>query len=135
MADRYNDVLTIFGERTEITDLGSYRYLTYPRTINSTIPQEVGNGYYRLCAVAKQEGKSDWSLVRRWAMEDNSITARSLDCYLDIWLANGVLGIEEIVCDDNPEAVTYDLRGLQVHKLVPGNIYIRNGKKFRYNGK
>lgn len=133
LADRYNDVLTIFGERTEITDLGSYRYLTYPRTINSTIPQEVGNGYYRLCAVAKQEGKSDWSLVRRWAMEDNSITARSLDCYLDIWLANGVLGIEEIVCDDNPEAVTYDLRGLQVHKLVPGNIYIRNGKKFRYN--
>ena len=134
LADNYNNVLTIFGERTQINDLGRYRYLTNPRTITSTIPQEVGNGHYRLCAVAKQDGKSGWSLVKRFEMEDNTITARSLDCYQDIWLVNGVLGIVEVVSDDNQKAVTYDLWGLQVHDLVPGNVYIRNGKKFRYSG-
>lgn len=134
LTDRYNNLITIFGERTEITDLGRYRYLTAPRTLTSTIPQEVGNGYYRLCAVANQTEKSGWSFVRRFTMENNSITARDMDCYQDIRLANGVLGIDEIVSDDNPEAVTRDLWGHQVHKLVPGNIYIRNGKKFRYGG-
>ena len=91
LADRDNNLISVFGERTEIDGLGHYQYLAYPRTISSTIPQEVGDGYYRLCAVAKQQGKRGWSVIRRFELENNYITAESLDCYQNIWLSNGVL--------------------------------------------
>ena len=44
------------------------------------------------------------------------------------------LGIEEVVCDDNRRDVVYDLQGRLVRELVPGNVYIRDGKKFFYKG-
>ena len=40
------------------------------------------------------------------------------------------LGIEEVVCDRDEGAVVYDLRGRRVDVLLPGNIYVRDGKKF-----
>ena len=209
LADRNDNLLTVFGERTEIEGLGHYQYLSYPRTIASTIPQEVGDGHYRLCAVAKQQGKSGWSRLKRFELEGNYIMAESMDCYENIWLTNGVLGtptftittqvtgggsiassmrsvrgggsvtftfradegyeltaaslngadilssivdnkyqvdevienltvsatftsssgIEEIVCDRDEGAVTYDLRGRMVCELVPGHMYVRDGKK------
>lgn len=214
LADRDNNLVSVFGERTEITGLGHYQYLTSPRTITSTIPQEIGDGYYRLVAVAKQQGKSGWSMLKRYELENNYITAASMDCYEHIWLVNGVLstptftittqvtgggsiassmrsvkgggsvtftfkadegyeltaaslndvdilssivddkyqvdevienltvaatftytlGIEEIVCDDNGQDVVYDMQGRLVRELVPGNVYIRDGKKFLYRG-
>jgi hypothetical protein len=91
LADRNDNLVSVFGERTEITGLGHYQYLTSPRTISSTIPQEVGDGYYRLCAVSKQQGKSGWSRLKRFELEDNYIKAESMDCYKHIWLSNGVL--------------------------------------------
>ena len=209
LADRNDNLVTVFGERTEIEGLGHYQYLSYPRTISSTIPQEVGDGHYRLCAVAKQQGRSGWSRLKRFELENNYIMAESMDCYQNIWLTNGVLGtptftittqvtgggsiassmrsvrgggsvtftfkaddgyeltaaslngadilssivndkyqvdevienltvsatftytlgIEEVVCDRDEGAVVYDLRGRLVRELVPGNIYVRNGKK------
>lgn len=214
LADGDNNLVSVFGERTEIEGLGHYQYLSNPRTISSTIPQEVSDGYYRLCAVAKQQGKSGWSRLMRFEMENNYITASSLDCYEHIWLSNGVLstptfmvktqvtgggsvtpssqsvaggesvsftfkaddgyqltaatlnnvdilssivnnkyqvdevienltlsatftyslGIEEVVCDGNRRDVVYDLQGRLVRELVPGNVYIRDGKKFFYKG-
>ena len=38
-------------------------------------------------------------------------------------------GIEEVVCDRDERAVVYDLRGRRVDVLLPGNIYVRDGKK------
>lgn len=210
LADRNDNLLTVFGERTEIEGLGHYQYLSYPRTISSTIPQEVGDGHYRLIAVAKQQGRSGWSRLKRFELENNYIMAESMDCYQNIWLTNGVLstptftittqvtgggsiassmrsvrgggsvtftfkadegyeltaaslngadilssivnnkyqvdevienltvsatftytlGIEEVVCDSDERAVVYDLRGRRVDVLLPGNIYVRDGKKF-----
>ncbi len=92
LADRNDNLLTVFGERTEIEGLGHYQYLSNPRTISSTIPQEVSDGHYRLCAVAKQQGKSGWSRLKRFELENNYIMAESMDCYQNIWLSNGVLG-------------------------------------------
>ena len=215
LADRNNNLVTAFGERTEIEGLGHYQYLSYPRTLSSTIPQEVGDGHYRLIAVAKQQGKSGWSMLKRFELENNYIMAESLDCYQNIWLTNGVLGtptftittqvtgggsiassmrsvrgggsvtftfkadegyeltaatlngadilssivdnkylvdevienlvvyatftytsgIEEVVCDRDEDAVVYDLRGRIVRELVPGNVYVRDGKKFFYHSK
>ncbi len=209
LADRNDNLVTVFGERTEIEGLGHYQYLSYPRTISSTIPQEVGDGHYRLCAVAKQQGRSGWSRLKRFELENNYIMAESMDCYQNIWLTNGVLstptftittqvtgggsiassmrsvrgggsvtftfraddgyeltaaslngvdilssivndkyqvdevienltvsatftytlGIEEVVCDRDERAVVYDLRGRRVDVLLPGNIYVRDGKK------
>ena len=91
LADRYNNLVSVFGERTEISELGYYRYLTYPRTLTSTIPQEINDGYYRLCAVAKQQGKSGWSMLKRFELENNYIISESMDCYEHIWLSNSVL--------------------------------------------
>jgi len=91
LADRSNNLLTVFGERIAIEGLGHYQYLSNPRTITSTIPQEVSDGSYRLCAVAKQRGKTGWSMLKRFEMEGNYITASNLDCYQNIWLSNGVL--------------------------------------------
>ena len=215
LADRNNNLLTVFGERTEIEGLGHYQYINYPRTLSSTIPQEVGDGHYRLIAVAKQQGKSGWSRLKRYELENNYIMAESLECYQNIWLTNGVLstptftittqvtgggiiassmrsvrgggsvtftfkadegyeltaatlndvdilssivdnkyqvdevlenlvvsatftyslGIEEILCDERKDDVVYDLRGHMVRELVPGNIYIRDGKKYFYHSK
>ena len=215
LADRNNNLVTAFGERTEIEGLGHYQYLSYPRTLSSTIPQEVGDGHYRLIAVAKQQGKSGWSMLKRFELENNYIMAESLDCYRNIWLTSGVLetptftittqvtgggsiassmrsvrgggsvtftfkadegyeltaatlndadilssivdnkylvdevienlvvyatftytsGIEEVFCDRDEDAVVYDLRGRIVRELVPGNVYVRDGKKFFYHSK
>ena len=44
------------------------------------------------------------------------------------------VGIEEIICDNNRRHVVYDLQGRLVRELVPGNVYIRDGKKFFYRG-
>ena len=44
------------------------------------------------------------------------------------------VGIEEIICDSDKPHVVYDLRGHLVRDLVPGNVYIRDGKKFLYRG-
>ena len=214
LADRNNNLVTVFGQRTEIEGLGHYQYLNNPRTISSTIPQEIGDGYYRLVAVAKQQGKSGWSVLKRYELENNYIMAESLDCYQNIWLVNGVLntptftittqvtgggtiassmrsvrgggsvmftfkadegyeltaatlndvdilssivngkyqvdevienltvsatftyslGIEEIICDSDKPHVVYDLRGHLVRDPIPGNVYIRDGKKFLYRG-
>ena len=92
LADRNDNLVTVFGERTEIEGLGHYQYLSYPRTISSTIPQEISDGHYRLCAVAKQQGKSGWGRLKRFELENNYIMAESMDCYQNIWLSNGVLG-------------------------------------------
>ena len=92
LTDRNDNLLTVFGERTEIEGLGHYQYLSYPRTISSTIPQEISDGHYRLVAVAKQQGKSGWSRLKRFELENNYIMAESMDCYQNIWLSNGVLG-------------------------------------------
>lgn len=40
-------------------------------------------------------------------------------------------GIADVVVD-NADAPTYNLQGMRVTDLVPGNIYIRNGAKFLY---
>ena len=210
LADRNDNLITVFGDRTEITGLKYYYNLTSPRYIWGTIPQEIGDGHYRLCAVAKQQGKTGWSRIKRYMMAYGSITANSLDCHQNIWLINGVLkiptftittlvtgggtvgssmrsvkggesvtftfradegyeltaatlndadilssivdnyyvvdevlenlavsatftytsGIEEVVCDRDEDAVVYDLQGRRVHELVPGNVYVRDGKKF-----
>ena len=45
------------------------------------------------------------------------------------------LGIEEVSCDDNRRDVVYDLQGRIVRELVPGNVYVRDGKKFFYHSK
>jgi hypothetical protein len=213
LADRNDNLITVFGDRMEITGLKYYYSLIYPRYIWGTIPQEIGDGHYRLCAVAKQQGKTGWSRIKRYKYEYGSVTAYSLDCHQNIWLINGVLkiptftittlvtgggtvassmrsvkggesvtftfradegyeltaatlndvdilssivdnyfvvdevlenlavsatftyslGIEEVVCDDNRRDVVYDLQGRRVHELVPGNVYVRDGKKFFYH--
>ena len=44
------------------------------------------------------------------------------------------LGIEDVRCDSDRQYVVYDLQGHLVRELVPGNVYIRDGKKFIFKG-
>ncbi|MDE6702344.1 MAG: hypothetical protein K2K00_01555 [Muribaculaceae bacterium] len=40
--------------------------------------------------------------------------------------------VDEIIADQNEDAPIYNLQGIRVSSPVPGQIYIRNGKKFIY---
>ena len=44
------------------------------------------------------------------------------------------VGLDEIICDNKKRHVVFDLQGRQVRELIPGNVYIRDKKKFFYNG-
>lgn len=41
-------------------------------------------------------------------------------------------GIDEVCVPDCTNDIVYDLNGVRVYKLIPGNLYVRNGVKFVY---
>jgi len=100
VTDILGNIISVFGNANSINSLSHFSYLIYNQYLTGIIPDDLIDGHYYLCAVAQQEGYTNWTKIKGYELSGGYIISQGADMYIDMWIKNGKIQYDCLASTD-----------------------------------
>lgn len=123
LADENGSFMFLFGEKTDVPELGYHDFLTNHLCISGTIEQEIPDGHYRLYVSAQMQEKATGSYVVQYDLD--VLDAPKKELYFKVEVKNGIAYIDGKEYEVNPTGID----AAKEHLSKRNNLYTIGGQR------